>query len=55
VALCLIFGAVAEECHATRCSELLDEPQRELLAVVLNGSAALVDRAIKEQLLSILL
>jgi hypothetical protein len=47
VALCLVFGAVAEERHATRGSELLDEAQRELLAVVLDGSAALVDRAIK--------
>jgi hypothetical protein len=47
VALCLIFGAVAQERHATRSSELLDEAQRELLPVILNGSAALVDRAIK--------
>ncbi len=47
MALCLIFRAVAEERHASRCGELLDEAQRELLAVVLDGSAALVDRAIK--------
>ena len=45
--LCLIFGAVAQERHATRGSELLEEAQRELLTVVLDGSAALVDRAIK--------
>ena len=54
VALCLIFGTVAEERNATCGSELLDEAQRELLAVVLDGSAALVDRAIKVLLLLIL-
>ena len=47
MALCLLFGAVAEERHATGGSELLDEAQRELLAVVPDGSATLVDRAIK--------
>jgi len=47
VALCLIFRAVAEERHATRGSELLHQAQRELLAMILDGSAALVDRAIK--------
>jgi len=47
VAPCLIFGTVAEKRNATCDSELLDEAQRELLAVVLDGSAALIDRAIK--------
>ena len=47
VALLLIFGAVAHQRHPAPSRELLDQAQRKLLAMVLNGSAALVDRAIK--------
>jgi hypothetical protein len=47
VALCLIFGAVAHQRHSAPSRELPDEAQRKLLAMVLKGSAALVDRAIK--------
>jgi hypothetical protein len=54
VALLLILGAVAHQRHPAPSGELLHQAQRKLLAMVLNGSAALVDRAIKEKLLSIL-
>ena len=47
VALSLIFGAVAHQRHPAPSRELLDQAQRKLLAMVLNGSAALVDGAIK--------
>jgi hypothetical protein len=51
----LIFFAVTQECHPTPTRELLDQAQRKLLSMVLNRPAALVDRAIKEKLGSILL
>jgi hypothetical protein len=54
VALLLILGAVAHQRHPAPARELLHEAERKLLAMVLNGSAALVDWAIKEKLLSIL-
>ncbi len=47
VALLLILGAVAHQCHRAPSRELLHQAQRKLLAMVLDGSAALVDRAIK--------
>src|ERR1700681_248944 len=53
VALLLILGAVAHQRHPAPSRELLHQTQRKLLAMVLNGSAALVDRTIEEQLLSI--
>jgi hypothetical protein len=43
----LILGAVAHQCHPAPSRELLHQAQRKLLAMVLNGSAALVDRAVK--------
>ena len=55
VALLLILGAVAHQRHVAPSRELLHQAQRKLLTMVLDGSAALVDRAIKEKLLSILL
>jgi hypothetical protein len=54
VALLLILGAVAHQRDSAPSRELLHQAQRKLLAMILNGSAALVDRAIKEKLLSIL-
>jgi hypothetical protein len=42
----LILGAVAHERHRTLPGELLQQPQRKLLSMVLNGSAAQVDRTI---------
>jgi hypothetical protein len=54
VTLLLILGAVAHQRHLASSRELLHQAQRKLLAMVLNGSAALVDRAIKEKLPSIL-
>jgi hypothetical protein len=55
MALQLILGAVAHQGHPTPSRELLHEAQRKLLTMVLNSSAALVDRTIKKKLLSILL
>jgi hypothetical protein len=55
VALLLILGAVAHQRHLAPSRESPHQAQRKLLAMVLNGSAALVDRAIKEKPLSILL
>ncbi|MGC2462521.1 MAG: hypothetical protein WA446_16360 [Steroidobacteraceae bacterium] len=55
MALLLIVGAVAHQRHLAPSRELPHQAQRKLLTMVLNGSAALVDRAIKEKLLSILL
>jgi hypothetical protein len=55
VALPLIFGAVAHQRDPAPPRELLHQAQRKFLAMILNGSAALVDRAIKEKLVSILL
>jgi hypothetical protein len=54
VAFLLIFGTVAKQRHATPSRESLDQTQCELLAAVLDRSAALVDRPVKEKLLSIL-
>ena len=51
----LILGTVAQKGHPTPSGQLFHQAQRKLLAMVLNGSAALVDRAIKEKLFSILL
>ena len=50
-----IFGAVAHERHLAPPRELLHQAQRKLLTMVLNSSAALVERTIKKKLLSILL
>jgi hypothetical protein len=55
VTLLLILSAVAHQRHPAPSRELLHQAQRKLLSMVLNGSAAPVDRAIKEKLLSILL
>ena len=49
----LILGAVAHQRHPTASRQLLNQPKRELLAVVLNCSVALVDRTIEEKLRSI--
>ena len=48
--LLLILGAVAHQRYPAPSRELFHQAQRKLLAMVLNGSAALVDRAIKEEL-----
>ncbi len=50
----LIFSAVAEERHMASLRELLHQTQRELLAVVLNGTAAFVNRAVQDEFPSIL-
>ena len=50
----LILGAVAHQRHPTSSCELLYQAQRKLLAMVLNDSAPLVDRPIKEKLISVL-
>jgi hypothetical protein len=55
VALLLILGAMAHQGHPAPSREPLHQAQRKFLAMILNGSAALVDRAIKEKLVSILL
>src|SRR5437588_9019517 len=47
VALSLILIAVTQQCHPASVRELLHQAERELLAVVLNRSVALVDRAIQ--------
>ena len=54
VALLLILLAVAHQRHLAPSRELLHQAKRKLLTMILNGSTALVDRAIKEKLLSIL-
>ena len=53
MALLLIFGAVTHQRHTASSRELLHQSQRKLLTMVLNGSTALVDGAIKEELLSV--
>jgi hypothetical protein len=53
MALRLILVAVAEERHSPSSGQSFDQAERELLAMVLNRSAALVDRAIQEKLLSV--
>ena len=54
MALLLIFIAVTEQRHPASLCELLHQTEGELLAVVLNRSAALIDWAIQEKLPSIL-
>jgi hypothetical protein len=44
----LFFGAVAHQGHRTPSCELLQQTQRKLLTMVLDGSAAFVDRAIQK-------
>src|ERR1700693_5174792 len=53
--LLLIFCAMAHQGHRASTSELLYQAQREFLSVVLDGSAASVYRAVKEQFLLVLL
>jgi hypothetical protein len=54
VALLLIVGAVAHQRHSAPSRELLHQAQRKLLAMVLNGTAPLVDGPVKKKLLSVL-
>ena len=49
----LILVAVTHQRHRASACEPLYQAQRKLLTMVLYGPAALVDRAIKEKLLSI--
>lgn len=51
----LILVAVAHQRHRTAARELLQQAQRRLLAMVLDGPAALIDRAIEKELRSVLL
>src|SRR5947207_4682091 len=50
VALLLIVSTVAHQRDAASSRKLLHQAERKLLAMVLDGSAALVDRAIEIQL-----
>lgn len=54
VALPLILVTVTDQRHSPSSCQSLDQAQRELLAVVLDGPAALVDGPIQEELFSIL-
>src|SRR5262245_11282260 len=54
VTVLLIFGAVAHQGDVILAREVLDQSQRELLAVVLDRPAARVDRAVHEQLSEVL-
>src|SRR5262245_27560968 len=49
VTLLLVFGAVTHERNVPFAGKLLDEAQRELLAVVLDRPALTVDRAVEKQ------
>jgi len=53
VALLLILSIVAHQRDAAPRRELLHQAQRKLLTMVLNGSAALIDRTIKIWLRSV--
>ena len=54
MALRLLLRTVAHECYATATAEPLDEAQRELLAVILDGPAARIDGPVHEQLAPVL-
>src|SRR5262245_49048869 len=51
--LLLVLGAVAEQRHVAAPCQLLDQPQRELLAVVLDGGVVAIDCAVGAKLASI--
>src|SRR5688572_6900937 len=53
VAVLLALGAVAHERHVAPARQLPDEPQRELLAVVLDRPALPVDRSVEKQFLPV--
>src|SRR3989338_6638191 len=54
VALALILGAMAQERDVADSGEPLDEAKREFLAVILDGTASLIDRPVQEKLCPIL-
>src|SRR5882672_6213688 len=51
----LVLGAVAQKRHVLALREPLDQAQRELLAMILDGTAPLVDRAVEKKLGPVLL
>jgi len=50
VAALLVLGTVAKKGHVSPLSEPLDQAQGELLAMILDGLAPLVDRAVEKKL-----
>jgi len=50
MALLLVLIAVAHQCHSPLLRQPLDQPKRELLAVILDGPATRVDGAVQEHL-----
>src|SRR5262245_49877959 len=53
VALPLVVGAMAHERDGPRSAQLLEQAERELLAVILDRAAARIDEAAHEQLAAI--
>ena len=49
VTVLLVFGALTHQRDVPAMCEPLDEPQRELLPVILDGPTARIDRPIHEQ------
>ena len=54
MAAALIFRAVAQERDSTLSRELLDQAERELLTMILDGGAPRVNRAVHEQFAPVL-
>jgi len=54
VTLRRVFGAMAHQRHGLPASQLLDQPKREFLPVILDGAASRVNRPVHEQLAAIL-
>ena len=53
MAVHLIFRAMTKESHSTGLSEMLEQPQSELLSVIFDPPVSLVDRAAFEQFLQV--
>src|SRR6266516_4401268 len=54
MAMPLVFRAVAHECHAANPREPFDEPERELLTVILDRAVPRINGAVHEQLAAVL-
>jgi hypothetical protein len=55
MAVRLLFGAMAHQCHRLSPAQLLDQPKCELLPVILDGPASRVNGTVHEQLAAVLL
>jgi hypothetical protein len=55
MAVRFVFGAVTHQRHGLSPAQLLDQPERELLPVILDGPAPRVNGTVHEQLAAVLL